>query len=856
MKKSLFIYSITFALSFILIPGCSKLDNIEEITTKSNIVYRVEGVQQTQETKAYLVTSANISDMYSEMTVKGVKNSTSGGSDEVLFTDTFAPSASEVVSLNQRWEESSYVFYSYPSSVGISPSFTGNAIVFNSTIGTDSKTTPDIILARTVQTRGKDVSFSYKHIYTAVNVIYSKLKQAHSITKITVKSTPTTGQCKLGEDGTITWSNQGTNKDLVDSDKRYATHNGEDVTEDGCKFMTIPGSAITIEVVIDGITVTKTCEAKKAGDIVNFYIEDDYTIKKEDGTGTEGEIVRNPDGTYKMTLASYVTGEYKTTIVAKPMDFILVLDYSSSMGDSYSASDSKYSAATVTTHSYNDWKSNKTKYKATLNGKQYTVTCNDVKDSSGDNIHWAYITDDNGDRYYITEDGSLYKSTNTNPSRTNLPVSTDGVKILPSKGGAVRLWGEVSFSSVNNKTRLSGLKSAVSKFVDTMAEQAKTNNVVHKVGIVSYKNPKFPRFKPCTNDSDRKKYIVSSEDYYLKQSYTITPVSGSSDYTDDNNNKECSGVLYPFRSVLETNTVTSIKAAISMPGQNGCTAIDYGMYFSTLMYDKCRKDSDIGKTIIVFTDGKPTHAGNTISSDNLIPGYSSKSYTDDEVANKAIGYAKELKDKGVKIYTVGVFNKDKPQGNFMTYLSSNYPNATSLTNSGTGGSDQGYYKDASSGNLTEVFEQIAKTSAEASIDIHKDAYVSAIISDAFVLPSDYIEGSAKIKFYECAQTGYDATAKKIIWSDTRTDITSQITCIIDQATQTLKISGFDYGKYFCVTNTTGPFTGKKLIMEFDGLVANEERIGTGENQAIEYSTGLYKPDNTPITMYEPIYINL
>jgi len=192
----------------------------------------------------------------------------------------------------------------------------------------------------------------------------------------------------------------------------------------------------------------------------------------------------------------------------------------------------------------------------------------------------------------------------------------------------------------------------------------------------------------------------------------------------------------------------------------------------------------------------------------------------------------------------------------MDYLSSNYPNATSLSGPSTGGSDQGYYKDASSGNLTEVFENIAKTSAQASIDIHSDAYVSAIISDAFMLPSDYIVGSDKVKFYECAQTGYDATNKKIIWSDTLTDITSQLTYTIDPSTQTLKISGFDYGKYFCVTNTIGPFTGKKLVMEFNGLVANEERIGTGENQAIEYSTGLYKPDNTPITMYEPIYITL
>jgi len=825
------------------VAGCAGIDTIDDISVAGlRIVYKVGGVS---DTKAYLINTANIEEMCSEMTVKAVKRNTSASADDVMFTDTFAPSTSATTSLHQLWQEDSYVFYSYPTDM-ITPSFAGDAMQFDMTVGTNSTDTDDIIVARTVQTRGNVVSFEYKHIFTAVNVLYKTTKIGHKITRIAVKNTKLTGSCKIGDNGQIIWENVQTPGDMVDEYTRYATINNTELTQDGCKFMTIPNQPITIEVVIDGKTLTKTCEAKQPGDIVNFYIEDDFEIKKEDGSEAAGEVVQNPDGTYKMTLETYVTGEYKTVITAKPMDFILVLDYSGTMTNSYSdPAMSSFSCANVTTHTYNDWKSNPSKYKATLNGSQYTITCNNIKNSGTDNIHWAYITV-GSDRYYITLDGGLYKSSNVNPSMSNIPVSEEGVKIFPVTGGSNALWGDVTYKSKSINNRILALQAAVYSFIDSVKTYSDRYGVKHRVSIIEFQKPSFPTF--TGQSSGRANYIESGNRDYLRQSYALST---------DNNNKMTTGVLYPFREIDEANTVESMKGALSLVGViDGSTAIDYGMYLAWLRMSDCR--SDAGKTIVVFTDGRPTHSGASILAPNVIPGYNSTGsvFSDDQVANGAVQYAKLCKDADATIFSIGVFSSSqRPQNGFMDAISSNYPHAQSITSLGEG-SDQGYYKDASNSSLNEAFQTIAVTTTTAAIDIHSDAYVKSIISDAFVLPANYIEGSGKVHFYECAQTGYDSAAQKIIWSDTKTDITSQINCQMEPENQSISISGFDYGKNFCLCDTVGPYTGKKLIMVFDGLVANDEHIGTGQNLAIEYSTGLYNPDGTPVSMFQPIYINL
>lgn len=832
--------------------------NTDILCSPHYIRYKAE-VAQEEGTRATLVTTENLHILYDEMTVKGVRRNTSASVDDVLFTDTFVPDSTGSSALSsQTWQEDSYVFYSYPSKHEIEPTFKDNGITFDVAIYNDSSSTDDLILARTSQTRDKDVKFTYKHIFTAVNVIYRKTSIGHKITSIKIKNTPTAGTCRMADDGVISWSNFSYYTDLTDDYVRYATMNNQEITEDGYKFMTLPGNPITLEVVIDGFTLTSTCAAKKAGEIVNFYIDDNIEIQKEDGSKAEGEIVQNPDGTYRMTLNTYVTGEYKTVMVPKPMDFILVLDMSESMttSGSYKAK-SSYRVPSVTTHTYNDWNKSGAKYYAKLNGTSYQVKCAKVAVSGGQYlgeyisyVYWAYIEDNNNDRYYITLDGSLIKSSCTSPSLTNIPTGTYGYKIMPVRNPAWPLWGEATLTTTSTQTKESGLKDAVIAFIDEVEKQAKNNGVEHRVAIIDLKNNKFPVW--VNKDQSAKNYIIDGTLEYLYQCFSLVRDTSG---TYDNNNTQPTGVLYPFRNVLETNSAQGLRACLGVPKFNGITATDYAMYMATLVSKQFR--NDVGKTVIVFTDGKPTHAGSSIQSRYVIPGYySSGTLTDSQVADGAVAFSKQLKDAGAKVYSVGIFNSsDKPATGFMDALSSNYPNATSVSNKGEGG-DNGYYQDATNADLASIFEKIAKTSAEASIDIHSGAYVTAIVSDAFVLPEDYIEGSGNMTFYEVNQTGYDDAKKQILWSSSPKDITSQITCTMDKVTQSITITGFDYGKKFCVTSSAGPFTGSKLVMVFDALVANPEKEGTGTNQATEFTTGLYDDNGKPVTMFDPIYVNL
>lgn len=129
--------------------------------------------------------------------------------------------------------------------------------------------------------------------------------------------------------------------------------------------------------------------------------------------------------------------------------------------------------------------------------------------------------------------------------------------------------------------------------------------------------------------------------------------------------------------------------AIANLTAEGATRVDEGMKNAKTIIDGISRDSK--KVVIMFTDGLPTES-------------SSFSET---VANSAVSTAKDLKDKGVKIYTVGVFDSISDNlHQYMSAVSSDKPEATKYTdgNKGTGK----YYMTAKNAEeLENIFETIA-----------------------------------------------------------------------------------------------------------------------------------------------------
>lgn len=240
-------------------------------------------------------------------------------------------------------------------------------------------------------------------------------------------------------------------------------------------------------------------------------------------------------------------------------------------------------------------------------------------------------------------------------------------------------------SKTDRTKRLDALKEAVKAFLDEAANtNTEAGSELVRVGLVKFAG-------------NEKNGI--GDDTYRSGGYTYNYSQIVSDLTADMNGLK--------------NKVSKLKAA-------GATRADNGFNLAAKMMGSARTDAK--KVVIFFTDGSPT----------------SSSGFEGKVANKAVEAAKELKDGGATVYSIGVFSGADPssiQGNenqFMHAVSSNFPKATSYKNRGDGGDkDAGYYKAATNASeLNAIFDEIEKSETTTS------AYTKVTMEDTL---SGYVE---------------------------------------------------------------------------------------------------------------------
>lgn len=234
--------------------------------------------------------------------------------------------------------------------------------------------------------------------------------------------------------------------------------------------------------------------------------------------------------------------------------------------------------------------------------------------------------------------------------------------------------------------RLDALKEAVKAFLE---EAANTNTeagseLVH-VGLVKFAGAKTDKI---------------GDDTYRSGRYTYNYSQIVSDLTANMNGLK--------------NKVSKLKAA-------GATQADNGFNLAVKVMGSASARTDAKKVVIFFTDGSPT----------------SSSGFEDKVANKAVEAAKELKDGGATVYSIGVFSGADPssiQGNenqFMHAVSSNFPKATKYNPRGEGNIKAGYYKSATNASeLNAIFDEIEKSETTTS------AYTNVVMEDTL---SDYVD---------------------------------------------------------------------------------------------------------------------
>ena len=413
-----------------------------------------------------------------------------------------------------------------------------------------------------------------------------------------------------------------------------------------------------------------------------LYLHKDWTPDPDDPTGAKGTI----------RLETFVTGDKIITETHVPTDIVLVLDVSGSMDETIYTYD--YTAMASQAYSYNSYGDNT--YYYYYEGEYYAVS----REAEYYGQSWLVIPRyyyrlyfvRNGVRYYLSGTGV----TTTPPTNVN------------DIGGGGTIWTGVlyEYAIVSSQTKMAALKQAVHSFVDVIAADAQQFNVEHRISIVKY----------------------ASNVFYPNNNSESSLTEGNHRGANGNNSYNYTEVLINRKD--PKTEATYIKNQVTALQAGGATASDYGMNKARYLLASIPADEfeERTKVVVMFTDGEPTHANQF----------------DNTVANSTINYAYQMKHSGTvsgteydfeaTVYTVGVF--DNETTNIHTYMgrtSSNYPDATSMTNVCVQESEDYYFTAESADALSDIFEAIAQESGGSDMEMGSETIVQDVISPSFQL---------------------------------------------------------------------------------------------------------------------------
>lgn len=218
----------------------------------------------------------------------------------------------------------------------------------------------------------------------------------------------------------------------------------------------------------------------------------------------------------------------------------------------------------------------------------------------------------------------------------------------------------LDYSDSMNGTKATNLQNAVKSFVDQLAAYAGNKENVVQLAVIPFARYAYDLFN-IRKDKDGKPEGINY-DWRMRD-------DGVTFIMEDNY-----GSINSFKKVTKSNKET-IKSLIVAPnstafnsnimnngGDNGTSYIDNGMILGVHTLQTLPTSRDSKKFMIVFTDGAPN---------------------DCDQVQGAIDIAYIAKKGGAEIYTVGLSaNSYLPEdlskmkaSQFLSYLSSNYPNA-------------------------------------------------------------------------------------------------------------------------------------------------------------------------------------
>lgn len=252
----------------------------------------------------------------------------------------------------------------------------------------------------------------------------------------------------------------------------------------------------------------------------------------------------------------------------------------------------------------------------------------------------------------------------------------------------------------SSTTRLQALKSAVTDFLNQVQQQnerIEDSNKKVQVALIKYAGDNSNTIGNQTYCS-ASIFGVCIGDYY-NYSQTVHSLAWE-----------------PAQLQQERDAINALKAG-------GPTQANFGLQHAVTQLTSGVNSGRAGaqKLTIFYSDGAPT----------------ANSEFEADVANAAITAAAQLKANKSQVISIGAMPGADPNGTsnankFMNYVSSNYPNAQSMTNHGDRGTGTYYYAVTASTDLQKIFDEII------SIVTSGTAYQDVTMTDTL---SDYVEFS-------------------------------------------------------------------------------------------------------------------
>ena len=371
-------------------------------------------------------------------------------------------------------------------------------------------------------------------------------------------------------------------------------------------------------------------------------------------------------------------------------------------------------------------------------------------------------------------------------------------------------------------TRLAALRASVLKFIEII-----DNNDLYE---------DWDQETPSQRRKD-----ADGNDTRLGNRIAIIPFGGS---------LNTSGALAPLDLTLLSNlsTLTSKVNGLTstINGTNPAAGLEEAKtYLSAAVTAENAGTRDVStKTVVLFTDGCPASNGPT--NFNALYAYNAVNHAHDIKTDETYGKA--------TVFTIGLFtdlgSNETQVKNYMNYASSNYPSARATSyststspqsvtySSGSGTNDGDYFQMAGDDDLESIFTAIAKASGGSTVDLPGESIVTIdVVSASFsvphgggddvtvlVAPCESKEGNF-LTFGEAkAPTEYGLPA---------------ITPEIDEETNTVKATGFDFSANWCGYNAEQKkYQGYKQIIRFV-ITVNEDAVGGPNVNTNAESSGIY-----------------